>query len=388
MLNGVYVQFSGALLFSMVFLFLWKQSGVVYFGYWSLAWAVESAAWVCTLLGQVTGSPHWRLPHAFFEFGFALSLVAAARVSSERASSERVSHWRTAMRALYIFPAFLLLVELAGPNQSNVDAALRSVILSAIYLYSFRQLSFGTRRLFHFTLLALSLFYLQDAADYLIVFLRGGLTPAWMEYMKYSSYYDLALKTLLAFSAMAMWIENQNNRVLQIGMELDKFRRERANESNLDYLTGLLNQDALRRRMDSDESFEGVAVVFDLDGFKSINDVYGHIVGDEVLRNVGNLVRSSIRDEDQAYRWGGDEFALLFNSHAAEIALKRMAEIEARLNDFRVRGHGLLRVHFSWGVVEGQQTRLRDVIDKADRLMYVHKRERAAGSGAEAIAHP
>jgi len=78
-------------------------------------------------------------------------------------------------------------------------------------------------------------------------------------------------------------------------------------ELDIDRLTGLLNQAALARRMESGEPFTGVVAVCDMDNFKSINDQYGHLVGDEILRNIGHLLRSSVRQQDEAFRWGGDE---------------------------------------------------------------------------------
>ena len=54
--------------------------------------------------------------------------------------------------------------------------------------------------------------------------------------------------------------------------------------------------------------------VCDMDNFKDVNDRYGHLVGDEILRNIGNLLQSSIRHEDEAFRWGGDEFVILFHN--------------------------------------------------------------------------
>jgi len=109
-------------------------------------------------------------------------------------------------------------------------------------------------------------------------------------------------------------------------------------ELDIDRLTGLLNQAALARRMESGEPFTGVVAVCDMDNFKSINDQYGHLVGDEILRNIGHLLRSSVRQQDEAFRWGGDEFVILFqNQQLPEIRL-RMLDIRRRLNDFRVRG--------------------------------------------------
>jgi diguanylate cyclase (GGDEF)-like protein len=333
----------GAALFSLVFLFLWRQSGVTYFAYWSLAFVFESLAWVSTGI---------TFP-ALMEFGFTLCLVMAARAGP---------------RVRYLLPVLVLAFSLIGRDQHPLFFALRSLVLAVVYLYSLPQPSLGPRRLLHFTLLALSAISIGSASAYL-------LNPA---YLSHIAYVDLALKTVLPFSAMAMWIENQNERVAQITQELDRVRRDTARDGCLDSLTGILNQDSFRKRIDTDESFKGVAVVCDLDDLKSINDQFGHVVGDEVLRNVGNLLRSSIRAEDVAFRWGGDEFAILFRDQEARVAQNRMAEIEARLKDFRVRGYTSLQISFSWGVAEGNGVPLREVLEQADREMYANKRARGA----------
>ena len=87
--------------------------------------------------------------------------------------------------------------------------------------------------------------------------------------------------------------------------------------------------------------------------FKEINDRYGHLAGDDILRNIGSLLKASIRQEDEAFRWGGDEFVILFHNQNVEVARRRMAEVQDRLRGFRLRGHGVLPISFSWGTAEG-----------------------------------
>jgi diguanylate cyclase (GGDEF)-like protein len=148
----------------------------------------------------------------------------------------------------------------------------------------------------------------------------------------------------------------------------------------LDRLTGLFNQAALARRVEESEGFVGVVVVCDMDNFKDINDRYGHLVGDEILRNIGNLLQSSIRHEDEAFRWGGDEFVILFRNQLTDVAARRMADIENRLRDFRVRGLGVLPITFSWGTAETTGLPLREALDTADRNMYTFKRTRSGAN--------
>jgi diguanylate cyclase (GGDEF)-like protein len=157
---------------------------------------------------------------------------------------------------------------------------------------------------------------------------------------------------------------------------LDYLRREQKQTLDLDHLTGLLNQAALARRVERKEEFGGVVAVCDMDNFKEINDRYGHLVGDEILRNIGSLLQGSIRHADEAFRWGGDEFVILFTNQRADVARKRMAEIEGRLRDFQVRGFGVLPISFSWGTAESYGRSLRDALDEADRNMYTLKRSR------------
>src|SRR4029077_14713006 len=108
---------------------------------------------------------------------------------------------------------------------------------------------------------------------------------------------------------------------------VDYLRRETKDRLDLDHLTGLSNQAALARRVEQQDGFEGVVAVCDMDNFKDINDRYGHLVGDEILRNIGNLLKSSIRHEDEAFRWGGDEFVILFHNQRSEVATNRMQAI-------------------------------------------------------------
>ena len=225
-------------------------------------------------------------------------------------------------------------------------------------------------RIFRFSLLVLAAAFFEHAIILLYLFNRGG-APAWAVYLHHETYYDFALHCVMAFAAMAMWSESQIDRLRDLTGELDHLRRERKHTMDLDRLTGLLNQAALSQRVEEPAGFEGVVVVCDMDNFKDINDRYGHLVGDEILRNIGNLLQSSIRHEDEAFRWGGDEFVILFRNQRTDVAVRRMADIESRLRDFRVRGLGILPIRFSWGTADTAGRPLRDALDEADRNMYI-----------------
>ena len=120
-----------------------------------------------------------------------------------------------------------------------------------------------------------------------------------------------------------------------------QIKEEEAQKSALhDALTGLPNRVSFEQGLNQGLTQAkrhgwGLAVLFiDIDKFKSINDSYGHDVGDQVLLMVANRLQSSVRDEDMVSRWGGDEFVCLLLEvkqaadviHIAEKMIDRIAE--------------------------------------------------------------
>jgi diguanylate cyclase (GGDEF)-like protein len=372
---GLYIQEVGALLFGMVFLFLYRQSRVVYFGLWAIAWVLRILAAVFGYELLQTGHPGWLAPYATFEFAFVIVLIAAARAGL----GSSMGDWRTVLRLIAILPIFVALVWAFG-RMAGIQAyhTSHAVLLAFVYIYNFVALpkskGMGARA-FRFSLLLLAVAFLEHATVFLILYGRG---PGWMQYLQRETFSDFALHCVLAFSAMAMWSEGQIDRIREVAAELDHLRREARQTRDLDRLTGLLNQAALEGRVEQPGEFPGVVAVCDMDNFKDVNDRHGHLVGDEILRRIGSLLQASIRHEDEAFRWGGDEFVILFRNQRTDVAEKRMAELEARLREFRVRGYGgVLPISFSWGTADAHGRPLREALDEADRNMYVFKRLRA-----------
>ena len=100
-------------------------------------------------------------------------------------------------------------------------------------------------------------------------------------------------------------------------------------EASTDPLTKALNRRSFLRMLGlsvvSDEPFS--LIMFDIDHFKSINDTYGHDVGDAVLREISQLMRDNIRENDTLARWGGEEFMVL----SAKSNMKRSMRVAERL---------------------------------------------------------
>ncbi|MDC0559167.1 GGDEF domain-containing protein, partial [Candidatus Izimaplasma bacterium] len=110
----------------------------------------------------------------------------------------------------------------------------------------------------------------------------------------------------------------------------------------------------------------------DLDKFKDINDLYGHLVGDQALIKFVESIRGQIRETDDIYRVGGDEFIILFKESQKEDIRKKILGFDSL--KFTVEDHEI-SVAFSFGLV--QQTSppkdLNDLVKDADELMYKNK---------------
>ena len=105
-----YIQEAGALLFGLVFLFLYRQSKAVYFGLWAGAWTLRLLAAFFGFELLRTQHAGWLAPYATFEFAFAIVLIAAARAGF--ASS--VKDWRAVLRLIPILPIFVAMVYAFG----------------------------------------------------------------------------------------------------------------------------------------------------------------------------------------------------------------------------------------------------------------------------------
>ncbi|MFQ5763559.1 MAG: GGDEF domain-containing protein, partial [Rhodospirillales bacterium] len=123
-----------------------------------------------------------------------------------------------------------------------------------------------------------------------------------------------------------------------------------------DELTGLLNrrgfEAALARAMAGARRYheKGVLVFIDLDGFKPVNDTYGHAAGDEVLRQVSRLLAESVRATDFVGRLGGDEFAVVLTRTDWEAGLKRAEAFDQLVNGAVVTWAGrVIQVRASFG---------------------------------------
>lgn len=152
--------------------------------------------------------------------------------------------------------------------------------------------------------------------------------------------------------------------------------------SRTDALTGLYNrgqlfptlEEEVQRTRRSERGF--CLLMVDLDGLKAVNDSYGHHRGDEVLRQLGNVFRHSIRLVDTAYRYGGDEFLVLLPETDFAGAFVVAEKIRAGAEEIGLAaGGGELLTSVSIGLVSCPEdgTSAEELMIAADRAMYQAK---------------
>jgi diguanylate cyclase (GGDEF)-like protein len=164
-----------------------------------------------------------------------------------------------------------------------------------------------------------------------------------------------------------------------------KLREASAEHAALhDPLTGLPNRRLLYLRLERAFAFYrqtggGLAVLFiDLDGFKPVNDIYGHDVGDQALQESAGRIRRCARAEDSVARFGGDEFVILAGGVAGPEDATALARrcIQAFQPEITVRDGVSVQVGASVGIaLAGQVFQDADALLRvADEAMYVAKR--------------
>jgi diguanylate cyclase (GGDEF)-like protein len=120
-----------------------------------------------------------------------------------------------------------------------------------------------------------------------------------------------------------------------------------------------------------------VSIVFmDLDGFKALNDNFGHAVGDTVLIDFANLLKNTFRGTDIFARLGGDEFVLLLNGTSKQQAIKALEMFRITLFLYNQEHKREYKISFSSGIVEYDAVKHRtidELLAASDKLMYLAK---------------
>ena len=157
----------------------------------------------------------------------------------------------------------------------------------------------------------------------------------------------------------------------ELKSELEKLKLENKKlkeELYLDSLTNINN----RRILDDVTDFDSI-IMGDIDYFKNINDLYGHLKGDEVLIEVSNVLSKYIRDTDIVCRWGGEEFVILLKNCDDKEAYNKALYLKEKISELKEMFGFDITMSFGISNFLFKKT-MKTAIDEADKALYKSKK--------------
>lgn len=151
-------------------------------------------------------------------------------------------------------------------------------------------------------------------------------------------------------------------------------------QARTDELTGLYNrryfEECLDREIERHSRYGGILslVILDLDSFKTYNDIRGHLAGDKILNQIGQIIKRAIRNIDMAFRYGGDEFALILPQTGTEQAYVVAERIRKQISNKMWAKQLLFTASFGVATWPGDGTTADELCNAADQALYYAKR--------------
>jgi len=189
---------------------------------------------------------------------------------------------------------------------------------------------------------------------------------------------DFLKEQIIKFSAYLLKnIEEMEEKIKELESELDKAYKELL----IDPLTKVYNRKALERDLleilekGTNRDLDLVIAMIDLDNFKYINDSYGHLVGDFVLIKFVKIIKSLIRSSDKVYRYGGDEFVIVFNRSTLENAIYSIERIVNKISKTKLKYKDfIINISTSIGITQHKKgDTIESLIKRADDALYEAK---------------
>lgn len=168
--------------------------------------------------------------------------------------------------------------------------------------------------------------------------------------------------------------------ILSYEMAINTYIKKIESMATTDPLTGLYNRLELdsiyRKELNKAKRYnhEFSIIMIDIDFFKSVNDNYGHLVGDSVLKELSNILKSSIRSVDMLGRWGGEEFLIICSNTNLTGALELAEHLRSAVASYHFEGVGTKTCSFGVSSYSQDDTQ-ESMIKRADNALYCAKKE-------------
>ena len=363
MFTASLVLFILTLMYMVEMLLLWRMNAALEGPLlWGIALGTGSLSFGILALQPAWGELALVLHHSLLILGMFLLLEGIFRYNKRPASQLR---FRIFLLAYFgLSAAFLVFSELEVLRHLITDFTIVMVmLLGGICLL---RGSKGKDRVVH--LIPAMAFFLYGS-----LFLFRGLGLLWGIFTG-GDFQALSASIILAgIPWLSAW-------ALGLGLAYVYRIQERLVQSaNRDQLTGLYNRRSLDTYQGSLDGEEGFLIVMaDINGFKAVNDTYGHAVGDQVLQATAQAFREGIREGDMAIRHGGDEFILFLRQSAGGPVEELLERIRKRVEAPREVDGFLASLRISLGAAsfpEDGKT-MDELLKLADQRMYQEKNSR------------
>lgn len=172
--------------------------------------------------------------------------------------------------------------------------------------------------------------------------------------------------------------ENNQNYKVEVYKDITKYKQ--TNLDGIDFTTKLLNKQTTFKQLEEylksinekPESF--TLAMADIDFFKKINDTYGHLAGDEILKKISECLIKNTKGDDIVGRFGGEEFIILLKNTNLDNSKALLEKIRKDIDDLIVKYNNFIidNLNISIGAVFNQDnnTDLNNLIEKADKALY------------------
>ena len=317
--------------------------------------------------------------------GIYYTLVTFNRFWTETGSALVIMATLSGMTMLAAFFAYFVYLRSAHRvYQLNIASLTVNLLLFANPV-AFQSLHFDNKRLVYF--IFLTLVYAMTGISLRVVVPSVVITLVTVAVLAFThaqrmSVDNVGMVLLMVPMAilLATVVRQTLLRAVQARVTAESLRVEAQSMADSDVLTGLPNRRSFFQVMDTALANVGKApfylALIDLDGFKPINDIYGHSVGDTLLIEVGNRLRSVCGEQAFAARMGGDEFAIILYGDVASVELEAFGgQLCDSLRDTYFLGGVTANISGSVGFVrcDSDQFNTSQLLERADYALYFAK---------------
>ncbi len=211
---------------------------------------------------------------------------------------------------------------------------------------------------------------INDSYDIVISLTKADLFQSLHTLTKRIVAFLIASYFIIFITIYLFIIKYAKKQIRNLSTARDTFKKH----ADVDTLTGANSRHYFENFISSHPYEKGTLIMIDLDDFKNINDIYGHVIGDEALKTTASAIRHTIRNDDLIIRYGGDEFLILLRMDSQSHGLEIINRIKTTLSKQRPFQ---FEIDFSFGIVHVDSLmNINDHISQADKLMYQNKQEK------------